>query len=269
MKMRCFLVLSVSLIVSIAAHAQHTQHVAKGSLLGTPTRLVMSCKDIIKSMSWWTKLGFNPVPGIAMHPDSALSLTDGQVIITLVKESLPSPILMFSSSRIKDLRDTLAANNINTTFDLKGPSLGEIRLLSPNGVYIAVRPVTDEPVKPVSGDSNIICGRVTEFSIGTSTLKPEREYWEHLGFTIKRTATIPYPYALMTDGSIVVGLHENRDIPTLTITYFAEDMVDRIDRLRKSGVEITEELADPSGKLANGRVISPDGQIVFLFNGSQ
>ncbi|MBI2793707.1 MAG: hypothetical protein HYX66_03535 [Ignavibacteria bacterium] len=267
--MQNFFILSVSLIVSITAHAQHQQHAAKESLLGKPTRLVMSCKDIIKSMSWWTKLGFNPAPGIPIHPDSALSLTDGQIIITLVKESLPSPILMFSSSRIKDLRDTLAANNINTTFDLKGPSLGEVRLLSPNGVYIAVRPVTDEPFRPVSGDSNIICGKVTEFSIGTSYLKKEREYWEHLGFTVKRTATIPYPYALMMDGNIVIGLHENRDIPTLTITYFAEDMVDRIDRLHKSGVEITEELSDPSGKMANGRAISPDGQIVFLFNGSQ
>lgn len=220
-------------------------------------------------MSWWTKLGFNPAPGGPMHPDSALSLTDGQIMITLVNKSLPSPILMFSSSRIKDLKDTLEANNIGTTFDIKGPSFGEVRLLSPNGVYIAVRPVTDEPVIPLSRDSNIICGKITEFSIGTGFLKNEREYWEHLGFSVKRTATIPYPYALMTDGSIVIGLHENRDIQTLTITYFADDMIDRIDRLRKSGIEITEELSDPSGKMANGRVISPDGQIVFLFKGSQ
>lgn len=240
-----------------------------GSILGTPTRLVVSCKNVIESLTWWSRIGFRPAGVPSVRPDSAITLTDGQITITLIKDPLPLPILMYATDNIRGLKDSLEALQIATTSDVKGPSLGEVRLVSPNGVHLAVRPMIDEPYVPVIGDSNILCGKLTELSIGTSYIKREVTFWEKLEFTSKRSGTTPYNFNLMTDGTITVGMHENREIPSLSLTYFAKDMRERIDRLRKSGITFTEEIPAADGTIGNVIMESPEGMRVMLFEGEQ
>lgn len=241
----------------------------QGSLLGTQTRLVLSCKNVIESLTWWSRIGFRPAGVASTRPDSVITLTDGQVTITLIKDPLPSPIMMFASLNIKTLKDSLNQLQIATTVDVKGPTLGEVRLVSPNGIHIAVRPTIDEPIVPIVGDSNVICGKLTELSIGTSFIKREVTFWEKLEFTTKRSGKEPYPFHLMTDGSTVIGMHENRDIPSLSLTYFAKDMRERIERLRKSGITFSEEIPAADGAVANVIMLSPEGTRVQLFEGEQ
>lgn len=266
----CVLSLFLVLTTSCVAQTQDAAPLPKqASLLGAQTRLVLSCKNVIESLTWWSRIGFRPAGVTSSRPDSVITLTDGQVTITLIKDPLPSPIMMFASANIKALKDSLDQLEIATTVDVKGPTLGEIRLVSPNGVHIAVRPGIDEPMIPMPGDSNMICGKLTELSVGTSYIKREVTFWEKLNFTTKRSGKEPYPFHLLTDGSTVVGLHENRDIPTLSLTYFAKDMRERIDRLRKSGITFSEEIPAADGAVANVIMLSPEGTRVQLFEGEQ
>lgn len=239
------------------------------SLLGTPTRLVMSCKDVITSLTWWSRLGFLPVEGKEGKLDSAVTLTDGQLNITLTSQSLPSPIIMFRTENIKALKDTLDVLEIETTNDVDGPSFGELRLLSPNGIHIAVRATGRESLLPVSGDSNRLCGKNTELSIGTGFLKRETTYWETLGFAFKRQSREPYPFALMTDTEVTIGMHENRDITVLTLTYFAENMSERIKNIKAAGIQLDDQALKEEAKVNSAMLTSPDGQRVFLFTGNQ
>ncbi len=239
------------------------------SLLGTPTRLVLSCKDVMTSMAWWARLGFLPVADSPGKLDSALTMTDGQIVITLTIDVLPSPILMYSTPNIRGLKDTLEAMNVNITYDVDGPSYGELRLLSPNGVHIAVRPDTYESEYALSGDSNRLCGKLTELAIGTGFLKREKTYWEQLDFKVKRTSDEPYNYALLTDGVVTIGMHENRDIQSLTLTYFAENMPERMKNIKTAGIDMDDEGLTPEGRVDSGILTSPDGQVIFLFKGNQ
>ena len=161
--------LPLALALFMAVPAMSQPETGK-SLLGTPTRLVLSCKNVVTSLTWWTRLGFLPVAENPGSADSAITLTDGQLNITLTKEVLPSPIVMFRSESIKDLKDTLDALEVPTTHDVEGPTYREIRLLSPNGIHVAVRSASAESYVPVSGDSNRLCGKNTELSIGRSRL---------------------------------------------------------------------------------------------------
>ena len=256
-----------ALLLTTGLQAQEPPKVGN-SILGAPTRLVLSCKDVVSSLTWWSRLGFLPA-GAPGRPDSAITLSDGQLMITLTKESLPSPIIMFSSPNIKQVKDTLDALGINTTFDVKGPTYGEVRLVSPNGVHLAVRPQADEPFLPVSGDSNRLCGKHTELSIGTGYLKREQEFWSTLEYSVKREGTEPYPYALMTDGIATIGMHENRDIPTLSMTYFASDMAARLKNIQAAGIEMSDEQLTEQAKSGSAVLTSPDGQRVMLFQGDQ
>lgn len=280
--MKQLIVLLLSVIVgSTSLYAQAIDATKRGAttdtlvtkspnnLLGRYTRLVMSSTDVIRSMAWWARMGFNPVPGKVERLDSSLTLTDGQIFITLVKTLQPSPVMMFRAPNMLRLKDTLTALGIPVIGDVKGPTFGEVRLKSPNAVYFAVRSEADEPLLTPSGVLNPICGRVTELSIGAIYLKTEVGFWDMLGFIKARGSNVPYPYSVMMDGHTQVGLHENRDIPTLAITYFSMDMPERIDRLKKSGIEITEEIPSPDGHLGNIILTSPDGQLVFMFEGDQ
>lgn len=256
-----------ALILVAGASAQDPPKIGN-SILGAPTRLVLSCKDVVSSLTWWSRLGFLPA-GAPGRPDSAITLTDGQMMITLTREILPTPVVVYSCPNIKQLKDSLDALGIKTTYDVKGPTFSEVRLVSPNGVHLAVRPQTSEPFLPVSGDSNRLCGKLTELSIGTGFLKRERTFWEMLDFTVKREGREPYPYALMTDGIYTVGLHENRDIPTLSMTYFASNMADRLKNIRAAGIEMSDAELTESAKQGSAVITSPDGQRVMLFLGEQ
>ncbi|MCO6465903.1 MAG: hypothetical protein J5I53_04725 [Bradyrhizobiaceae bacterium] len=241
------------------------------SVLGDPTRIVLSCKNVIQSMAWWSRLGFTPTPGNTARPDSAITLADGQVVITLVKDNLPSPILMFASNDVRMLKDSLDSLRILTTYDVMGPTLGELRLRSPSGVHMAVRPSTMEPRIPTSGDSNIVCGKLTEISVDVADfpLSKEQRFWEVLDFSVERSGVKPYPFAVVTDGYVHIGLHEMRDIPSVAFTYFASNMVERIDRLKKSGITFVDEYKNAEGAVEHVYIESPDGQLVMLFTGNQ
>jgi hypothetical protein len=176
---------------------------------------------------------------------------------------------MFASSNMRVLKDTLDSMRVSNLFDVKGPTIGELRLTSPNGVHSAVRPSPSEHRDSLSGDSNAICGKLTELSIGAEQLMKEQRYWETLEFSVRRSALMPYPYAIMTDGFVNIGLHENRDISTVAFTYFALDMADRIERLRRSGMIFLEEMRNDAGMVEHAFLTSPDGQLVMLFTGDQ
>lgn len=238
--------------------------------IGMPTRLVLSTNDVLQSMAWWARLGFSPVARAGDKADSCISLTDGQIVLSLVKISQPTPVLMFRTPKMLGLKDTLEYLGITVNVDVKGPTYGEIRFRSPADVFLAIRSEADEPLLPPTGKENIVCGKLTELSIGTSfAVGRERKFWELLGWLFKRGGSEPYNFALMSDGVLTIGIHEERDIPTLSLTYFATDMEDRILRLRKSGIDIYEELPSEEGRVANCIVQSPEGMRIQLFEGMQ
>lgn len=239
------------------------------NILGQYSRLVLSCTDVIRSMAWWARLGFVPMPPMSERPDSSMTLSDGQIVITLVKTLQPSPVIMFRTKNMLQLNDKLLNYAVPVIADVKGPTYGEIRIKSPNAVFLAIRSEADEPLVLPTGHLNPICGKLTELSIGTLALKNETNFWEMLGFVQLRGDKVPYPFAVMTDTHVQVGMHENREIPTLAMTYFSIDMAERIDRLKKSGMEITEEIPSPDGHLGNIILTSPDGQLVYMFEGNQ
>lgn len=238
--------------------------------IGMPTRLVLSTNDVLQSLAWWSRLGFTPITRVGDKADSCITLTDGQIILSLVEISQPTPVLMFRTPKMLGLRDTLEYLGISVNVDVKGPTVGEIRFRSPANVFLAIRSEADEPLLPPVGKENVVCGRLTELSIGTSfAIDRERKFWEVLGWQLKRGGSKPYNYALMSDGVVTIGIHEERDIPSLSLTYFATDMEDRIHRLRKSGIIILEEIPSEEGRVANCIVQSPEGMRIQLFEGMQ
>ncbi len=256
--------LATLLLASGPAMAQQPKG---SSLLGMQTRLVLPVVDLLSSMAWYSRLGWTPTNELGARSDSTISITDGQVRATLTTAKLPGTVIAFASRNMRSLKDTLDSLHVSYHFDMKGPTIGELRIASPNGIKLMVRSNVDEPEILPENKENPICGTNTEFSIGVVSLKSEVQWWESLGFTQVKGGMVPYPFAEMSDGRIRIGLHEDKDIPTLAITYYAKDMEQRIDRLKKTGITIDEEIPTPDDRIGNAIMRSADGQLIFMFEG--
>ncbi len=243
---------------------------AEPSLIGTFSRVQIATSDLSASMAWYVRMGFLPVKTPMDRADSVVTLSDGQTVITLVNAAVPSPVLVFGSQNIKGLYDTLANIDVKVNADVRGPTYRELRFTSPDGIYLLVRPIEEEKSIPrPNGTPNVMCGRHTELSLGTMRVKRERAWWQDLGFSIKNEDTTPYHFCLLTDGSVVVGLHDERDIPQLSFTYFATDMRERIATLKRLGMTPVEEIQAEDGKVDHAFFRSPDGTMFMLFTGNQ
>lgn len=81
-------------------------------------------------------------------------------------------------------------------------------------------------------------GRFLEVSVETRDIRTSVEFWERLGFSQCETGdTWPHPYGVVTDGRIVLGLHEYR-FPSPSLTFAKPDIARFIPDFRASGIEL-------------------------------
>jgi catechol 2,3-dioxygenase-like lactoylglutathione lyase family enzyme len=114
-------------------------------------------------------------------------------------------------------------------------------------------------------------GRFLEISIGTRVIRESLAFYESLGFVQAAVGeTWTYPYAVVTDGHLFIGLH-GREIASPSLTYVLPELQLGVSRLKERGIEFEEErlgdemfnqaqLRDPGGlsvMLLEARTFSP------------
>lgn len=114
-------------------------------------------------------------------------------------------------------------------------------------------------------------GRFLEVSLGTTDIRASLEFYARLGFSQAEVGEAwTHPYAVLTDGRICLGLHQETDF-TPSMTFVKPDLLKHVDRLEELGVEfeirrlgndVFNEVAwrDPSGhliRLLEARTFSP------------
>jgi predicted lactoylglutathione lyase len=114
-------------------------------------------------------------------------------------------------------------------------------------------------------------GRFLEISVHAPDIRASLEFYESLGFAQAAVGeTWPYPYAVVTDGRLFLGLH-GAVIRSPAITFVLPDLAHGIERLRALGIEFDQErigndvfnqatFTDPAGVCVNAleaRTFSP------------
>ena len=117
-------------------------------------------------------------------------------------------------------------------------------------------------------------GRFLEISIHTPDIQASLEFYEALGFQQASVSeTWPYPYAVVTDGRLFLGLHGGF-IRSPALTFVLPQLARGLDRLRERGLAFDQErlgndvfnqasMTDPSGHCINlleARTFSPPSQ---------
>jgi catechol 2,3-dioxygenase-like lactoylglutathione lyase family enzyme len=84
-------------------------------------------------------------------------------------------------------------------------------------------------------------GRFLEISVHTPDIQASLEFYESLGFAQASVGeTWPYPYAVVTDGRLFIGLH-GAVIRSPALTFVLPQLAAGIERLRTSGIEFDQE----------------------------
>lgn len=226
--------------------------------LGRYVEVKLKSKQIDKSMSFYEYLGFRKVGDDVM--------TDGSINIRLSDGNFSSPTLSYMGTE----DETIAAIFKNQKESANTVQNAEFKSL--NGLTVSINRDKSKVKMPVGTPVNRTpisrLGKFGEFSIPVQNVAKAIVFWAKLGFEPLHVGKIPYPYSIMSDGMIVIGLHQTNDFNDFTITYFAEDMQDRVAMFADEGLELHPMKSEANkDTYDNAAFMSPDNQQFFLFKG--
>jgi predicted lactoylglutathione lyase len=123
------------------------------------------------------------------------------------------------------------------------------------------------PASTVAQNSNnakngMKLGTFAEFSLSVKEIKAAQKFYESLGFKSTKAALAEYPSAAMTDGSVVLALHQV-EFKSPTITYFGSNVAECQRVLQENGID-AKVLKRESGKAAEVEFADINGQRVVL-----
>lgn len=243
--------------------------------LGAVTAITIASPDLEISLNYYQQLGFKEIFR-ADFPFPWIQITDGALLIMLRKDKNPYIALTYYADEfenvVKELKTAGVQVNEMPTPDpiikrylIQSPDRHNITLVTVEGFYqppgptMLTMPQQDymNPDKYV----NKICGMFGEFAHPVSDLGASILFWEKLGFKTMSKFTSPYPWAILSDGIAVVGLHQTKHFSHPTITYFAKDSKEKIENLKSKKLKDFPEKAATS----NIKLTTPEKQHINLF----
>lgn len=274
--------LSLIFFLSLTLNAVSQPKTKTKMKLGEATQIAVGTNDIKTSFDFYKKLGFEkikedtlPYPWIQISDGSILILLnqDGQKYIGLhyFARDMDKKVSQLEKMGIRFAQKTQPKGKPFQAIFLSPDSLG-VNLISynPTDMYqpegFTLRNFPKEDFAKPEKYPNPKCGIFGEFCHPVKDLKKSIEFWEKLGFEALSVNQQPYPWAILSDGLNILGLHQTKDFDYPAITYFAPDMGDRIKKLKEEGIDTITEWKGEGGSTNNVIVTTPEGQKFFLFS---
>ena len=250
--------------------------------LGDATQITIGTGNVDASFALYEKLGFKVIARDTV-PNPWLQISDGSIMILLNEDGMKYMGLTYFA---KDMDQKVAAlERFGIEFALKTDKEGKffqgiffspdslgVSLINydPSKIYqpkgLTMRNFPSEDIMKPEKLPNPKCGIFGEFSHPVKDLKISISYWEKLGFQSLSVNEEPYPWAILSDGLNILGLHQTDDFDHPAITYFAPDMGARIKKLKEEGLESITVFQGEGGNSNNVVVTTPEGQKIFLFS---
>ena len=220
-------------------------------ILGEITAFTITTPDIDASFALYKQLGFSEVFR-ADWPFPWLQISDGAILIMLRKDPNPYIALTYYVREIDKVAADLERKAIDFSFRPKDTDmLKRYVFQSPDRLNISLVSIMEGFSQPPGPTMlrmdqkdyfnpekyvNKTCGMFGEFAHPVTDLDNSIAFWGLLGFSAVSRFTSPYPWAILSDGLSVVGLHQTKHFSQPTITFFAADMKEKINKLKEHGL---------------------------------
>jgi catechol 2,3-dioxygenase-like lactoylglutathione lyase family enzyme len=242
--------------------------------LGDVTAVTITSPDLEKSFNYYQRLGFTELFRTDF-PFPLIQITDGAILIMLRKDKNPYIALTYYTMGIDNVVEGLKQDGIEPKFmPTPDPNLKRFLISTPEGHNITLvthlgfdKPngstmLTMQPQDYSNPEkyTNKVCGMFGELAYPVKSLEDSILFWEKLGFKTLLKRMAPYPWAILSDGLAIAGLHETNTFSAPTITFFASDMKDKIEKLKQAGLNNFSE----NGQ-SNNVLTTPEQQKINLF----
>ena len=221
------------------------------SKLGEVACVYVTTPDLDSSVRLYEKLGF-PKIGSNTFPVPWAQVSDGSLLIMMRKDPTPYIGLTYYVTDIENVAAKLEKDSIVFVQKPKeGDPIKRYYIKTPDGFNVMLASnvgAFTQPTGPTmltmnsqdfaSADKypNKQCGAFGEFCHPVTDLDKSIVYWKKLGFTVKTKMTSPYPWAIVTDGLMLIGLHQTKDFNYPAVTYFGLNTDKRVQQIKEKGV---------------------------------
>ncbi len=107
-------------------------------------------------------------------------------------------------------------------------------------------------------------GRFLEISVHAPEVLASLQFYEQLGFEQATTGEAwPYPYAVVTDGRLSIGLHQRELAQSPLLSFVLPDLYEHLDAFESRGIEILNRRLG-SDVFNEATISTPGGQLVRL-----
>lgn len=247
------------------------------SKLGDVASIYITSSNLDSSLAVYEKLGFAKI-GSNEYPAPWMQLSDGSLLLTIRKDNTPYIGLTYYMA---DPESLVAALEKDSIVFIQKPNPGDFvkRFLfkAPGGLNIVLsnnpggfkQPTGATLLTMQPADFNVpekypnkICGAFGEFAYPVTDLAAALSFWKKIGFTVKAEMKSPYPHAILSDGLMIIGLHQATHFSYPAITYFGIKTADRISQLKQNGLQSFTEM----GGKTNVILQTWEGQHIFIFS---
>jgi hypothetical protein len=247
------------------------------SKLGEVACVYVTTPDLDSSIAVYEKLGF---PKIASNtfPVPWAQASDGSLLIMMRKDATPYIGLTYYVSNVENVVAQLEKDSIVFSQKPKeGDPIKRYYIKTPDGFNIMLASNLGAFSQPagktmltmhqedfMSADKfpNKQCGAFGEFCHPVTDLDKSIAYWKKLGFTVKTKMNAPYPWAILSDGLMLIGLHQTKDFNYPAVTYFGLNTDIRVQQLKAQGVKSFTQMMGKDNVVLK----TWEGQHFFLFS---
>lgn len=226
------------------------------SKLGDVACVYVTTTNLDSSAALYAKIGF---PQVASNtfPSPWAQVSDGSLMIMMRKDTGSYVGLTYYASDVDKIAAQLEMDGIKFTRKPKeGDQIRRYYFKSPDGLNIMLASnlggfkqptgmtmfdLGHEDIHYADKYPNKQCGVFGEFCHPVANLDTSIKYWKKLGFAVKSQMISPYPWAIMSDGLMVIGLHQTEDFDYPAVTYFGLDTEKRVQQLKEKGVKNIKE----------------------------
>lgn len=230
-------------------------------MLGNFLEISIQTADILASLDFYMRLGFEraPVNDVWAHPYAVL--TDGRVYLGLHQQAFPSPSLTFVQPHLRRQVAEFEALGIQFEFRKLGDdSFNEAGFYDHDRQMITLLEArTCSPVNTrVSG---ALCGYFDEYRLPVRNLQVSCRFWEQLGLiNTGPDATRPHRVRLAT-GGLNLGLQESAT-PGRPLMVFAHTRPeDLAQQLLQRNIPVTPAAASPAAGVS---LTAPEGTQLLI-----
>lgn len=238
-------------------------------ILGDRAYITLNVEDLNASLLFFQKLGFKTLDKPADSKDWAL-LTDDAILVLLNQAPEPFRGLTYMSADMPQRTLTLQQNGVDfeEVNSDDNNDLIQATFTAPGDIGISLLRFNPTGLPEPDLNTDTRCGVFGEFYVTVDDLEKATSFWKEIGFQTLHTTDTPYPHSILSDGHLIMGLHQTEEQQPPALSYFAPDMPMRMRGLKLEGLEFSDEFKDDSGNVHGGVVQSPDGFRVYLFEGS-